>query len=143
MKGRSNGWPGERWLDIRRLDVLGPDHAGARSTLRPKGFDGVEFDNVDGYTNHTGFPLTPPTSSRYNVWLANLAHRHGLAVALKNDIDQVARSRRYFDFALDEQCFQYDECAPGLRGWAASGKAVFCVEYRQTTFRAASPTAGT
>src|SRR5574338_60875 len=24
VKGRSNGWPGEKWLDIRRLDLLGP-----------------------------------------------------------------------------------------------------------------------
>ena len=22
--GRSNGWPGEKWLDIRRIGVLGP-----------------------------------------------------------------------------------------------------------------------
>ncbi len=24
VKGRTNGWPGERWLDIRRIDVLQP-----------------------------------------------------------------------------------------------------------------------
>ncbi len=24
VKGRPNGWPGERWLDIRRLGILGP-----------------------------------------------------------------------------------------------------------------------
>jgi len=24
VKGRSNGWPGERWLDVRRLGVLEP-----------------------------------------------------------------------------------------------------------------------
>ncbi len=45
-----DGWPGERWLDIRRLDVLAPilestDWINAAA----KGFDGVEFDNVEGY----------------------------------------------------------------------------------------------
>ena len=43
---------------MRRLDVLRPDHGGRASTAcAAKGFDGVEPDNVDGYTNRTGFPL--------------------------------------------------------------------------------------
>jgi hypothetical protein len=57
----------------------------------------------------------------------------GLAVALKNDVDQVGALEPYFDFAVNEQCFQYKECnypPPGLPGWTASGKAVLNVEYR-------------
>ena len=56
--GRSNGWPGERWLDIRRLDVLRPIMKARLDMCAAKGFDAVEFDNVDGYQNRTGFPLT-------------------------------------------------------------------------------------
>ena len=33
------------------------DHAGAGADRARKGFDAVEFDNVDGYQNATGFPV--------------------------------------------------------------------------------------
>ncbi len=48
--GNSKGWPGERWLDIRQLDVLGPIIGARLELCRTKGFDGVEFDNIDGYS---------------------------------------------------------------------------------------------
>ena len=127
--GAHNGWPGERWLDIRRLSVLGPIMKARLDLCASKGFDAVEFDNVDGYTNHTGFPLAGSDQLRYNVFLANEAHRRGLSAALKNDLDQVAKLLPYFDFALDEQCFQYRECAR-LTPFVNGGKAVFEVEYK-------------
>jgi hypothetical protein len=93
-----------------------------------KGFDGIEFDNVEGYANPTGFPLTARDQLRYNVWLANQAHRAGLAVALKNDLGQIDALLPYFDFALNEECFTYDEC-DRLTAFVDAGKAVFGVEY--------------
>lgn len=126
--GRENGWPGERWLDIRRIDVLGPIMRDRISLCRRKGFDAVEPDNVDGYTNETGFPLTPTDQLRFNRELARLAHRAGLAVGLKNDLDQARALRRDFDFAIVEQCFQYDECEQ-TRAFTRAGKPVFAVEY--------------
>jgi hypothetical protein len=122
------GWPGERWLDIRRLGVLGPLLQWRINRCAAKGFDGVEFDNVDGYQNPTGFHLTAADQLRFNVWLANRAHRAGLAVALKNDPDQVRTLLPYFDMELDEQCFQYSECGL-LKPFIAAGKPVFEVEY--------------
>ena len=129
IRGRTNGWPGERWLDIRRLDVLAPIMRARLDRCARKGFDGVEFDNVDGYANRTGFPLTGADQLRYNVWLANAAHRRGLSAALKNDLGQVTRLLAYFDYALDEQCFQYHECDT-LKPFVSAGKAVFEVEYK-------------
>ena len=41
------GWPGERWLDVRALDVLGPIIERRLDLCARKGFDGVEADNVD------------------------------------------------------------------------------------------------
>ena len=45
----------------------------------------------------------------------------------------------YFDYAINEQCFQFEECnnnpAPGYDGWVAAGKAVFQVEYRSSPRR--------
>jgi hypothetical protein len=126
--GNTNGWPGERWLDIRRLDVLGPILKQRMAMCRDKGFDGIDFDNVDGYTNNTGFPLTYRDQLAFNRWLANRAHERGLSVALKNDLGQIPDLLAYFDYAVDEQCFQYDECDL-LTPFVAAGKAVFEVEY--------------
>src|SRR5262249_12596365 len=58
VKGKKNGWPGERWLDIRQHDVLLPIIEARVAKCVQAGFDAVEFDNVDGYSNDTGFPLT-------------------------------------------------------------------------------------
>jgi hypothetical protein len=129
--GNSNGWPGERWLDIRRLRILRPIMEARLDRCAAKGFDGVEFDNVDGYQNRTGFPLRGDDQLRYNVFLANQAHRRGMSAVLKNDLGQVRDLLPYFDVALDEQCFQYDECNR-LRPFVNAGKAVFTVEYRLT-----------
>jgi endo-alpha-1,4-polygalactosaminidase (GH114 family) len=122
------GWPGERWLDIRRLDVLGPILERRLDRCRAKGFDGVEPDNVDAYANDSGFPLSADDQLAFNRFVAAAAHARGLSVGLKNDLDQAAALEPRFDWALDEQCFQYDECE-ALRPFAAAGKAVFIAEY--------------
>jgi hypothetical protein len=122
-----DGWPGERWLDVRDDGVRAVmrarlDHAAAR------GCDGVEPDNVDGYANTTGFPLTAADQLDFNRFLAAEAHARGLSIGLKNDLDQVADLLADFDWSLDEECHQYDECDL-LEPFVAAGKAVFNVEY--------------
>lgn len=128
LLGQSDGWPDERWLDIRQLRALLPILEARVNLCQAKGFDGVEFDNVDGYANTSGFPLTARDQLRFNMTLANLAHAHHLSVALKNDLDQVSQLLPYFDWALDEQCFQYNEC-DALQPFIHAGKAVMEVEY--------------
>lgn len=49
----------------------------------------MEPDNVDGYADDSGFPLTGADQLRFNRWVASRAHERGLGVALKNDLDQV------------------------------------------------------
>ncbi|MER5215899.1 endo alpha-1,4 polygalactosaminidase [Streptomyces sp. NPDC002838] len=132
--GRGNGWEGERWLDIRRTDVLEPLMAARIDMCREKGFDAVEPDNMDGYRNRTGFPLKASDQLRYNRLIAKLAHDRGMAVGLKNDLDQIPQLVGDFDFAVNEQCAQYDECA-ALKPFVAAGKAVFHVEYELPTHR--------
>ena len=132
VKGASNGWPGEKWLDIRRLGVLGPIMRERVQMCAQRGYDAVEFDNVDGFQNHTGFPLTGADQLVYDTFLANLAHRNGMSAVLKNDLNQIPRLLPYFDFALNEQCFQYSECGK-LRAFVNAGKPVFGVEYKLDT----------
>jgi hypothetical protein len=132
MLGNPNGWPGERWLDIRQRDALRPIMAARFDICRDKGFDGVEADLVDGYTNDTGFPLRAADQLAYNRMLAALAHERGLSIGLKNDLRQVPELVEDFDFAINEQCVQYNEChilSPFIR----AGKAVFHVEYGTPT----------
>jgi hypothetical protein len=121
-------WPGERWLDVRRLDVLGPILERRFDLCKQKGFDAIEPDNIDGYSNDSGFPLTAADQLRFNRFLADAAHVRGLSIGLKNDLDQVAALQPSFDWALNEQCFQYDECDT-LHPFALAGKAVFIAEY--------------
>jgi hypothetical protein len=127
-------WPGEHWLDIRRLDVLGPILERRLDLCRRKGFDAVEPDNVDAYANDSGFPLTAADQLGFNRFLARAAHARGLSIGLKNDLDQVAALEPQFDWALNEQCFQYREC-DRLQPFVRAGKAVFVVEYELATSR--------
>lgn len=133
--GSDNGWPGEKWLDIRRLDVLGPIMASRMTLCRDTGFDAVEPDKVDGYSNGSGFPLAAADQLAYNRMLAATAHGLGLSVGLKNDIDQVAALEPSFDLAVNEECFAFNECGP-LSQFIRAGKAVFNAEYsgRSATF---------
>jgi hypothetical protein len=132
VKGNSNGWPGENWLDIRQLDILGPIMEARMDLAVQKGFDGVDPDNVDGYANNTGFNITYDDQITYNVFLANAAHQRGLSVSLKNDLGQVVDLEPYFDWALNEECYHYEECDK-LLPFIAAGKAVMHIEYDSPT----------
>lgn len=128
LLGQGNGWEGERWLDVRRLDALEPLMAKRFDMCRDKGFDAVEPDNMDAYQNTSGFPLTADHQLAYNRLIAKLAHDRGLAVGLKNDLDQIPQLVGEFDFAVNEQCAEYREC-DRLTPFVEAGKAVFHVEY--------------
>jgi hypothetical protein len=123
-------YPDEQWLDIRRLDKLKPLIERRLDICKRKGFIGADFDNVDGYANESGFPLTAADQLRFNRYLARAAHARGLAAGLKNDLGQVPKLARSFDFAVNEQCFQYHECAVLERHFIRRGKPVFHVEYK-------------
>jgi hypothetical protein len=127
--GRSNGWPGERWLDIRQLAMLEPIMTARFEMCREKGFDAVEPDNIEGYANKTGFPLTAAEQLTYNKWVAEEVHSLGMAVLQKNDGEQTPQLQSYFDGALSEQCNQYKECED-FQPYLAAGKPVLNAEYR-------------
>ncbi len=141
--GSSNGWPGERWLDIRQLAVLEPIMTARFQMCREKGFDAVEPDNIDGYENSTGFPLTAAEQLSYDEWVAGEVHALGMAVFQKNDGEQSAQLESHFDGALDEQCNQYHECV-NFEPYLAAGKPVLNAEYSLSTssFCAADGAAG-
>jgi hypothetical protein len=88
--GNKDGhWPGERWLDVRQTSILEPIMADRLDLCKKKGFDGVDPDNLDGYQNNTGFPLTYKQQLTYDTWVAKAAHDRGLTADEKGDNGQV------------------------------------------------------
>lgn len=122
------GWAGEKWLDIRRIDLIGPILQARFDQCAAKGFDGLEPDNIDSYTSDTGFPLTAQDQLTFNMWLANEAHARGLSIGLKNDDDQAEALLPYFDWALTEDCVADDWCDQ-MTPFVEAGKPVFAAEY--------------
>lgn len=127
MGNNLDGWPGERWLDINSTNVRSI-MANRLDLASQKGCDGVEPDNVDGYTNNPGFDFTATDQLAYNRWIADEAHARGLAVGLKNDLDQVTALVDWFDFSVNEECHDYGECDL-LQPFITAGKPVFNAEY--------------
>jgi hypothetical protein len=128
VQGSTNGWPGEKWLDVRALSTLEPIMTARFQMCKEKGFDAVEPDNMDGYENSTGFPITAQQQVTYDNWVAGEVHALGMSVFQKNDGEQTSQLESHFDGALDEQCNQYQECG-NFQAYLAAGKPVLNAEY--------------
>ncbi len=127
-----SGYPSERYLNIGDAAVTRVIEARI-SMCAAKGFDAVEPDIDDSYTDSTGFAITQTQNVRYDTTLAAYSHGLGLAWGLKNGDDPsfAAAMQPAADFALDEQCHQYDTCS-SFDPFASAGKAVLEVEYSVT-----------
>lgn len=123
-----DGWEGEQWLDIRSA-ALQPIMQARLDLAVTKGCDGVEPDNMDGYTNESGFDLEESDQITYNRWMATEAQTRDLSVGLKNAGAIVEELVGDFDFSVVEQCFEYEECDQ-YSPFVDAGKAVFGVEYK-------------
>lgn len=138
------GWNDSRWLDIRQLAVLEPIMRDRIAMCAAKGFDAVEPDEIDGWENDTGFPLTYADQLRYNRAVASWIHSAGMTAIQKGDIIQTRDLVAYFDATLNEECWQYRECRNpwnpetgkeqiGLQAYTQAGKAVWGAEYKKFT----------
>jgi hypothetical protein len=123
-----DGWKGEKWLDIRRIDLLAPIMRARLDLCKAKGFDAVEPDNMEIHTNNTGFPLTYEDQLKFARWLADEAHQRGLAIGQKNAADQIADLMDVYDFAITEDYFYYGD-AEKMLPYINAGKPVFAAEY--------------
>lgn len=66
--------------------------------------------------------------AEYVNFLADEAHKVGLAIGLKNSLDIIPDVVANVQFAVNEQCNQYKECAR-YKPFTNLGKAVFNIEY--------------
>lgn len=122
------GWSGEKWLDIRRIDLLAPIMLARLDECAAKGFDAVEPDNMQIWDNDTGFPLTYDDQLKYALWLADEAHNRRLAIGQKNAPDQVKDLVNVYDFAITEDAFYYD-WVEDMLPYIQANKPVFAAEY--------------
>jgi hypothetical protein len=122
-----DGWPDQFWLDIRQPAVF--DVMVSRLDMaQAKRCDAVDADDVDARSNNPGFPLTAKDQQSFIIRLAAAAHARGLGFGLKNDLEEIDVLLEHVDFAVNEECFENQECdelAPFIR----AGKPVFNVEY--------------
>src|SRR5262249_31263509 len=104
MGNPMDGWPGERWLNVKRRDVLIPIMKARLDLAVQKGCTGVEPDNIDVWTNNSeaGLSVTATDQLLYNRALATEAHARGLSIALKNDGEQATQLVNDFDFSINE-----------------------------------------
>jgi hypothetical protein len=130
------GYANERWVNIKQVAWLTQPGGVLDSRVArcaQAGFDGVEWDLQANYQENTGFSVTANDQMVFNSTIANLAHSHGMSVALKNDPAQAVDLAPWFDYTVNEQCHQYSECGNLKIGFVNAGKAVFNVEYKKTT----------
>ena len=122
-----DGWPGERWIDIRS-DAVKTIMQARMDLCKQKGFHAVDADNVDSFNASTGFPLTRADAIRYLRFLATEAHKRGLAFGLKNATELSNGVLDVIDFAVTEDCFDQGWCAQS-RNFIDADKPVFAIEY--------------
>ncbi|MFJ2054924.1 endo alpha-1,4 polygalactosaminidase [Streptomyces sp. NPDC087908] len=103
------------------------------------GYQAVEADNLDSYARSRGL-LTAEDDLAFARLLIGRAHAAGLAIGQKNASDLAQRGRRLgFDFAVAEECGQYDECGAYA---AAFDNRVFVIEYEPAGLARACATWG-
>ena len=131
--GNSTGWSGENWLDIRSQSwpAFEPIIINRMKLAVASGCDGIEPDQNNPVGNNPGFPITYADEKAWYLEVAKDAHALGLAVVMKNGIELLPDRQLVaaFDGALNEQCYQFHECAR-LSAFVKAGKWVGEVEYK-------------
>lgn len=124
------GWPDEMLLDTRTAAARESIVAVLTKSIArcgDRGFDAVEFDNLDSWTRSHG-ALTRSGNLALASALVDVAHAHGLAAGQKNTPQLGASGKRDtgFDFVVAEECVKYRECAAYTKTY---GPRVIDIEY--------------
>ena len=123
------GWGDEFWLDINNPAVL-PLIEKRIDVTAAKGCNGIEFDNIDGWSadNNTSFNITEQDQINFNAAIASYAHSKNLITAFKTDLEQIDTLEPYFDMAINESCHMWGECQL-YDNFLSKNKPVFDIEY--------------
>jgi len=123
------GWPDEYLFDTSteaNREAIAERMGKSILECAQKGFDAVELDNLDSHTRSDGALTAEDNLALAALYIAD-AHAAGLAVGQKNSVEIAAQGEAAgFDFAVTEECGQYQECAEYL----AVYDVVLDIEYR-------------
>ncbi len=125
-------WEGEYVIDLSTAALRAAAAAHVETmiaTCAGKGFDAVEFDNLDTYSRFDDLPFGTAETLDYATTITAFAHEHGLAVGQKNTVEltlEQAVEQVGFDFAVVEECSEFEECAAYKQLY---GPLVLYIEY--------------
>jgi hypothetical protein len=125
------GYP-EYYLNINSASTVDIIESMIKQQCSAKGFDAVEPDIDDSYTDATGFNITESDNIAYDKLLGAYAHSLGLAWGQKNgdnDSEFSAELEPTTDFLLDEECNFYHTCQVVTAPYVKAGKLVLNAEY--------------
>jgi hypothetical protein len=125
------GYP-EYYLNINAPSALRIIEAMIKQQCAAKGFDAVEPDIDDSYTDSTGFSITEQENIKFDRTLGAYAHSLGLAWGQKNGDNDPEFSQALeptTDFLLDEECNYYQTCGIVTPPYVRAGKLVLNAEY--------------
>jgi hypothetical protein len=149
--GDDPNWEGEFLIDLTGEDTRAAalDHVKPMiDTCAEKGFQAVEFDNLDSWTrfdetDRAGeVPFGQDEAVAYAELLVDYTHEVGLAAAQKNTLQlgaEISLDVVGFDFAVVEECGVYDEC---LDYADIFGDNLIVIEYTPEGFATACETVG-
>jgi hypothetical protein len=120
--------PNERYLDIRRLQMVVPVITQQIVACKNQGFTAIEPDGLDAYAQDSSFPLTAADTVHYATTLAHVAHGLGLRIAQKNVPELTEAMLPHFDFAITESCFATGTCEQ-IAAYPKANKPAFNAEY--------------
>ncbi|KAG7093134.1 hypothetical protein E1B28_009417 [Marasmius oreades] len=108
------GWPGEILFDTSTAanrEEIATIINGWISGCQQSGFSAIEPDNFDSYSRSNG-RLTFNNNVQLAKLLADYAHSLNMAFGQKNAAEKSvqAKAGAGFDFAIAEQCQEFDEC---------------------------------
>jgi hypothetical protein len=142
LGGDVPGWPGEEFVNVADwassvssgYETLQTIMTNRVALCQEEGFDAIEADNVDAYSdgNIGDFTLSMSQEETYIDQLVAIAHSDGLAFFLKNEVNGdslITTEAPLVDGEIDEQCWQYSECS-ALDVFVQEGKPVLNVEYQ-------------
>lgn len=138
-----SGYPSEKYLNVDDPAVATVIRARIAMCAQ-KGFDAIEPDIDDSYTDTTGFTITESDELAYLAKLSDYAHSLGLAWGLKNGGDGgdpatfVPGMLPHVDFAVVEEPYFLETIADFEPLFDQAGKAMFVAEYTNDTTSASS-----
>lgn len=131
-------WDGEYLIDIStpQSRTAAADHLDQMiETCATKGFNAVEYDNLDAWTRLDDLPFDEQDTIDFATIITDRAHAFGLAVGQKNTAQLLPQREAIgFDFAVVEECGEFSECDVFTDEY---GALVVGIEYTDDGFSAA------